>query len=108
MDVLKGFRRRPLRSSLLLLQVFFGTLIMTLALSAAFGSRTPAAPLERFDLIAGFESESTSETYPLFYAQELPEILALATDIEQLAVVSDLYEPTVRRSRVLVFVIPAL
>ena len=43
MNILR-FRRRPLRSSLLLLQVFLGTLIMTLALSAAFGSRTPATP----------------------------------------------------------------
>ncbi len=95
MGFLRPFRQRPLRSSLLLLQVFLGSLIMTLALSAAFGSRTPDAPPERFDLIAGYETENESTGYSVFYGKDLPDLLELAPDAEQVAIVGDLYNPTV-------------
>ena len=96
MDVLRSFRQRPLRSSLLLLQVFLGTLIITLALSAAFGNRTPDAPPERFNLLAGYESEDgSSQSYAVFRAQDVPELLELAPDAERLAVIGDLYEPII-------------
>lgn len=96
MDVLRSFRRRPLRTALLLVQVFLGTLIMTLALSAALGSRAPAAPPERFDVWAGHESEDgSSQSYAVFRAGDVPELLDLAPDALHLAVVGELYEPVV-------------
>lgn len=95
MDVLRSFRRRPLRTGLLLLQVFLGTLIVTLALSAAFGSRTPAAPPERFNLLAGYETQDSAQSYSVFRAGDVPELLELAPDVAHLAVIGDLYEPVV-------------
>ncbi len=95
MGFLRPFRQRPLRSSLLLLQVFLGSLIVTLALSAAFGSRTPDTPPERFNLIAGYETENESGSYSVFYSKDLPDLLELAPDVEQVAIVGDLYDPTV-------------
>ncbi len=95
MDVLRGFRRRPLRSSLLLLQVFFGTLVTTLALCAAFGSRTPERPPERFTLVAGYETENESGSYSVFTSRDLPELLELAPDVERLAVFGEMYETPV-------------
>ena len=92
---LRAFGRRPLRPSLLLLQVFLGSLIMTLALSAALGSFTPNAPTERFNFIAGYSSNTFSMNYSVFYTKEVPELLKLAPNVAQLAVVSDLYGPTV-------------
>ena len=92
---LRTFLRRPLRPSLLLLQVFLGSLIMTLALSAALGKRAQDAPTERFNFIAGYEDADSSQTYSLFYTKELPDLRKLAPDVAQLAVVSDLYSPTV-------------
>lgn len=88
-------RRRPLRFSLLLLQLFASALVMTLALSAALSSRTPAAPPERFDLIAGSESEGGSSTYSLFSPSDLPELQALTPDVARLALAAEMYEPTV-------------
>ncbi len=95
MDFLRPFRQRPLRSSLLLLQIFLGSLVMTLALSAAFGSRTQDAPPERFNLLAGYETEDTSNSFGVFLGKDLPELRKLAPDVEQLAIVSDLYNPVV-------------
>lgn len=91
----RTFWQRPLRPTLLLLQIFLGSLIMTLALSAALGSLTPDAPTERFNFIAGYSSDTFSMTYSVFYTKELPELLKLAPDVAQLAVVSDLYGPKV-------------
>lgn len=95
MDVFRSFRQRPLRSSLLLLQVFLGALVMTLALSAALNSRTPSAPPERFNLLAGYETENESGSYSVFDGKDLPRLRELAPDAAQLAIVSDLYDPTV-------------
>ena len=95
MNSLRAFLRRPLRPSLLLLQVFLGSLIMTLALSAALGKRAQDAPTERFNFIAGYEDADSSQTYSLFYTKELPDLRKLAPDVAQIAVVSDLYGPTV-------------
>lgn len=95
MSLFRTFRRRPLRSSLLLLQVFLGSLVMTLALSAALGNLTPNAPPERFDLIGGYETTDSSQVFSVFYAAGLPELLKLAPDVQQLAIVSPVYEPTV-------------
>ena len=95
MNSLHAFLRRPLRLSLLLLQVFLGSLIMTLALSAALGKRTQDAPTERFNFVAGYSTNDSSMSYSVFYAKEVPELLKLAPDVARLAVVSDLYAPTV-------------
>ena len=95
MNSFRAFWRRPLRSSLLLLQVFLGSLIMTLALSAALGKRAQDAPTENFNFIAGYSSDDSSQTYSVFYTKELPELRKLAPDVAQIAVVSDLYVPTV-------------
>ena len=92
---LRAFWRRPLRSSLLLLQVFLGSLIMTLALSAALGSRSQRAPAERFNLVAGFETSNISMEFVLFNVTDLPKLLKLSPDVERLAVISSIYEPTV-------------
>lgn len=91
----RTFWQRPLRPSLLLLQIFLGSLIMTLALSAALGNRASDAPTERFNFIAGYSTDDSSQSYSVFYAKELPELLKLSPDVAQLAVVSDLYSPTV-------------
>ena len=95
MGSLRAFLRRPLRPSLLLLQVFLGSLIMTLALSAALGKRAQDAPTERFNFIAGYATDDSSRSYSVFDAKELPELRKLAPDVAQIAVVSDLYGPTV-------------
>ena len=95
MSFFRAFRQRPLRPTLLLLQILLGSLIMTLALSAALGERTQNAPSERFNFIAGYATDNSSRSYSVFYAGELPELSKLAPDVAQLAVVSDLYSPTV-------------
>lgn len=95
MELFRSFRQRPLRGSLLLLQVLFGTLLMTLALSAALNSRKDTVAPERFNVVAGYETDAESRMYEIFNARDLPEILDLAPAVENIAAVSDLYEPTV-------------
>lgn len=95
MNFSRHFRQRPLRSSLLLLQIFLGSLVMTLALSAALGSSTQDAPPERFNLLAGYEAEGTSSSFGVFLGKDLPELRKLAPDVEQLAIVGEVYDPIV-------------
>lgn len=95
MGFLRPFRQRPLRSSLLLLQLFLGSLVMTLALSAALNSRTQDAPPERFNLLAGYETEGTSYSFGIFLGKDLPALRELAPDVEQLAIVGEIYDPIV-------------
>ncbi len=93
-SLLRAFRQRPLRLSLLLLQVFLGSLIMTLALSAALGNRAQDVPPERFDFVAGYQTSDSSMKFGVFYAAGLPGLLKLAPDVEQLAIISPIYGPT--------------
>lgn len=96
-SALRRLKTRPLRSLLTLLQVLLGALAMTLALSASLGSQGAGrGDPERFNLVAGSRSpDGSSSAYSLFTREGLAELLALAPDIEALALFSGAAPPQV-------------
>lgn len=94
-DLFRAFRQRPLRLSLLLLQLFFSALIMTLSLTAALASRSPRLATERFNVIAGSEDANFVQTNAIFQAADVPELSALSPNVLRFGVLGELWEPNV-------------
>lgn len=87
--MLRRFRKRPLRAFLTLLQIVLGALAMTLALSAYIDAyqRQNAAKPDRFNLIAGWRTESGMMMGggSFFDRRTVKDVLALAPDVEQVS-----------------------
>ena len=96
----RRLRRKPLRTTLTLLQVVLGSLAMTLALSAYLDAyaRQHRGVAERFDLIAGFRDENgSSNTYVVMDEQGAAELAKLAPDVEKVALYADAWQTTVEK-----------
>jgi ABC-type antimicrobial peptide transport system permease subunit len=110
MMLLKRLFRKPLRTTLAVLEVLLGTLAVTLALSAYLGSpQLNSGKSDTFELTAGSRNEKgeTEEMYFIFTEEKLEEILKLTSDVEaigingsaigyfpaQIHVNSDIFEP---------------
>ena len=85
--MVRRFLRKPLRTGIVTLEIVLGTLAMTLALSAYFGSLEFSARLaDRFELNSGSKEGTTFLTMPRFAEDDLAAITALAPDAKELAV----------------------
>jgi putative ABC transport system permease protein len=87
MMLLKRLLRKPLRTTLAVLEVLLGTLAVTLALSAYLGSPQLRAGLsDTFELVSGTRNDKgeAEEIRPVFTEDKLLEIKQLAPDIETL------------------------
>ena len=96
-NVLRRFRKKPLRAVLTLLQVVLGSLAMTLALSAYLDAyaRQNAAQAERFDLMAGYKDDSGYPiAYPVMDEAGIAELLTLVPDVEKVAPYEQAWDPT--------------
>ena len=85
--LLKRLLRKPLRTTLAVLEVLLGTLAVTLALSAYLGSpqlRTRVS--DTFELVSGTRNDrgEAEEIRPIFTENKLSEIKGLAPDVETL------------------------
>ena len=99
-SLVRRLRRKPLRTTLTLLQVVLGSLAMTLALSAYLDAyaRQHRGEAERFDLIAGFRDEDgSSSTYVMMDEQGAAELAKLAPDVEKVALYADAWQTTVEK-----------
>ncbi len=99
-SLVRRLRRKPLRTTLTLLQVVLGSLAMTLALSAYLDAyaRQHRGEAERFDLIAGFRDEDgSSSTYMMMDEQGAAELAQLAPDVEKVALYTEEWQPTVEK-----------
>lgn len=86
MNVLRRLRRRPARTLLVLLAVFFGSAAITLSLSAYLSSPQFRPGLsDRFELTAGWISREDASINPLFVESDLEPVKALAPEVEKLA-----------------------
>ena len=94
---MKTLLRRPLRSTLTLLQVLLGAVAMMVALSAYLGaSQAQTSDASTFELVAGTRDEDGSEsTYGIIGANDAEAILAASPDVERVGTFSSLYDATV-------------
>ena len=94
---LRKLKRKPLRTCLTVLQIMLGALAMTLALSAYLDAlqRQNAGKAERFDLIAGTQSEDgSSSSYSLIEEANVKELLELVPALDKAAFIGDAYGST--------------
>lgn len=94
-ELYRMFRQRPIRLSLLFLQLFFGGLVMTLTLTAVLASRSLRPDAERFNVIAGSEDENFLQTNAIFRAADISELLAESPNILSFGVLGEIWEPKV-------------
>jgi putative ABC transport system permease protein len=89
MMLLKRLFRKPLRTTLAVLEVLLGTLAVTLALSAYLGSpQLSSGKSDTFELTAGSRNEKgeVEDQYAVFAESNLEEIQKLTPDIETLGI----------------------
>jgi putative ABC transport system permease protein len=87
--LLKRLLRKPLRTTLAVLEVLLGTLAVTLALSAYLGSsQLNSGKSDTFELTAGSRNEKgeSDDTYGVFTEDKLEEIQKLTPDVEAIGI----------------------
>ena len=83
---MRRFKRKSLRTALALLEVFLGTVAVTLALSAYLGSTALQSVPDTFQVVSGWRDNKEVEVHPLFLESKIAEVKALAPDVEYIAV----------------------
>jgi putative ABC transport system permease protein len=87
---LRRLKRNPLQTLLTVLQVLLGTFAMTFALSAYLTPEDTSSE-DVFYLTAGYQApDGMSQMYNVFLPSDLPELLNLASEIEDVAISSDI------------------
>jgi ABC-type antimicrobial peptide transport system permease subunit len=85
----RRLKRNPLQTLLTVLQVLLGTFAMTFALSA-YLTPDDTSSEDTFHLIAGYQApDGTGQTYNVFLPSDLPELLNLASEVEDISISSE-------------------
>jgi putative ABC transport system permease protein len=85
--MLRQFRKKPLRTGLVLLEIVLGSLAVTVALSAYFGSVQFASQLaDRFELNSGWREGEVFSSRPIFAESDIEPIISISPDVKNLAV----------------------